>query len=540
MENYINKFNSNDSVTLRNNKTQNSVTLQYINSVVNRVLPNIVYNIDKLKLDNSKKIRSYFKSNRKLQEYPNLYNEFKRVGFNMELCDLIRLQNLRVESEFIKSISLFVRFVTNKKHKRQTLNEFDLQIVNREFSSICPSGVGFRFPTFDELVYAMNKSASIGLPNPFIKKREVLDQLKSIYKKLIHCELKPSEVFSYPAAAFLRLQIKSSGLKFRLVQAVEVTQQFIESFFLLTLKSMLADHPLTSSYCVGRTMSEISSIISSGKQYYVYGFDYTKWDMRRQQDVSVCSFSLWSNRAGFSPYFEKIYNQCRNYYLTLPIYHPKFACNMRYLGTVSGSGFTTHDNTTCNWITMIVAINIYCKRNKLQYNRNDFKIYCNGDDVLLFSKHDLNVSILQDIIKRKFYCELELESSSKPGEDFAIFLGHTWIDGVPYKDEKHMVASVVFGSGNFPKMSTNELLQSRFFEIFGNVGNCSKYWKRFNRPILKRLYFFRELVSTHRFDTKSRLTNYANDSGTYLNRRGFWINFSNHSPLTIDTLWKDR
>jgi hypothetical protein len=54
---------------------------------------------------------------------------------------------------------------------------------------------------------------------------------------LIKAEAKLNRFFKYPAAAFMRLQIRNSGLKFRVVSAVDFYQGEVERFYNLWFRS---------------------------------------------------------------------------------------------------------------------------------------------------------------------------------------------------------------------------------------------------------------------------------------------------------------
>jgi hypothetical protein len=162
-----------------------------------------------------------------------------------------------------------------------------------------------------------------------------------------------------------------------------------------------------------------------------------------------------------------------------------------------------------------------------------------GDDLLIgFNKLELDFESFSKIIKKRFDMDIELEMDmSSSGTDVCFFLGSKWISGVPIREESHLVASVCFGSGNFPKMSQNLLFQSRFFEVFGNSGDCGKYWKRFNLPISDRLYFFNELSSPHKFGTSKRRL--SQDKSSKKDVRGYWFS-TDFNIHTIDSLWRNR
>lgn len=520
----------------------------YIKTVIHRVLPNMSYQFKEiLFLYQNRAIKNYFKNFRKIQEYPNLYDIFKRSGFDMSLADKVRLT---VESskiifkknllEYYKStvaISKNLKMCRITPNKINFLSNLFLKQVLR--TDILNKSV-FIKPTIMDLLNAVNKTASMGLPYPSIKKREILNHLNLHLEKFYQGNLKPSELFRYPSAVFVRSQIRSSDLKIRLVHAVEAFQQILENFYYQYFVSAL---PLDSCICLGRTQSQIGEIVKAYDNMYCYSFDYKSWDNTRQQVLSVISFELLRSALPLSEYEDKILVNLRNLFLTLPIFHPLIPLSKRSVGTVSGSGFTTLDNSLCNWVLTNLLLYEYSSIKGVDISTLSYQLHILGDDVIVGTTQPLDIAILTNIAKRDYGATLKLECEpAMPGTSKCNFLGSSWENGVPFRPEKLLVASVLFGSGNFPYMTTNELFQSRFIEIFGNSGDCTQYWKRLNRPLLRRLFFFNELSAPFRFNTKASKRFHEislNRVNTKVDSRGFWFN-ANYNIDTLSDLWRSR
>jgi hypothetical protein len=225
------------------------------------------------------------------------------------------------------------------------------------------------------------------------------------------------------------------------------------------------------------------------------------------------------------------------------MFHPTIPLAKRTVGTVSGSGFTSLDNSMCNWIHMTVLVRRYCLRNRIDPYNFDYVINVCGDDLIMGFKQKIKHDSILKNASAQFGSTLRLEQDmSLPGEDRAFFLGSDWIDGLPYRSEKQLVASVVFGSGNYPKMSLSELVLSRFLEIFGNTCMASKYYPRLRLPKVNKIFFFNELFSEFQKGSSPRFTEntyesiYRNNS---IDSRGFWY----PNPIDyygLDGLWKTR
>jgi hypothetical protein len=167
-------------------------------------------------------------------------------------------------------------------------------------------------------------------------------------------------------------------------------------------------------------------------------------------------------------------------------------------------------------------------------NDFEFKISVCGDDLVFGTNYDLDPNDFSKFVNSEFGVSMGLELSTQaPNVNKLYFLGSLWIDGKPIRPEKVLVASVIFGSGNFPKMTPYELLTSRFLEVFGNSSDCLKYWDRLGiRRIPSRLFHFQELKE-YREDSREKISP-KSDLG-----RGVWLDTA-LSRDVLSTLWSQR
>jgi hypothetical protein len=382
-----------------------------------------------------------------------------------------------------------------------------------------------------EVLSRVNLRASQGLPDPSLKKRDVLDELHELLDKFYSKSLKTADIILYPTATLMRLQIRSSGLKVRIVHAVQAKISILESYFYLWFMSGL---PLESCIKIGLTQNQISEHTIEFENLNTYCFDYSKWDLTRKQILSVLSFEVISRFINLSSYEAKFLKFLRNYYLTVPMFHPHIDFARRLMGTVSGSGFTSLDNSICNYLLFVICYNRYMSQRGLDPNNYEFKISVCGDDLVFGTNFDLNPKEFTKFVDSEFGVTMGLELPTQPPKvNKLFFLGSLWIDGNPIRTEKVMVASVIFGSGNFPKMTPYELLTSRFLEVFGNSSDCQKYWDRLGiERIPSRVFHFQELKE-YRENSRGKIFP-KSDLG-----RGVWLDTSiSRDELSI--LWKTR
>jgi hypothetical protein len=212
------------------------------------------------------------------------------------------------------------------------------------------------------------------------------------------------------------------------------------------------------------------------------------------------------------------------------MFHPTIQILLRRVGTVSGSSFTSLENFLSNFILLHIVLYEYCIKKFLDPYTFVFKVRILGDDCIIGTDIPLDYMLFFEIADKMFGASIKLEHPEVlPGIDEAFYLGYNRINGSPFREERILVASVVFGSGDFPKMSTDELLQSRFFEVFGNVEDFWKYFKRLRIEPRKRFFFFHELSTPFRSgrfaNDRLKLMNAKLDVSPKIDRRGFWFKF---------------
>jgi hypothetical protein len=517
--------------------------LSYYNSVLFRVLPNVYYNFERLKfLYNDKKIKSYFKGVRKLQAYPGVLNYFKSYGFDTSLAESISQDILNTKPQFLKNIQAVHSTISNRSYFRGLcgITPKHLEFLTfRIGKDLFPTFISPSYPTFDDVRSSIRQGTSSGLPNPFLSKRSILNDILNVLNKFYSKTLKPSDILQWPSATFLRSQIRSSGLKFRIVHAVQAFQIVIEVYFYKLFQSVI---PQDSCVTLGKTQKQISDITSSYTDLQTYSIDYSKWDVSRQPVLSVISFDIFMQYIPMSAYHRRFLIALRNSYLTLPMFHPTVELCRRWIGTVSGSGFTSLDNSVCNYILVTCTIFNYCLKKNVDPYKFYFKLNTSGDDLIIGFDHQIDFELFSRLAYNHFGCNMSLELEViKPGINQCFFLGSKWVDGKPYRSEKVMVASVIFGSGNFPKMDIKTLIKSRFIEVFGNSSDTAVYFKRFRKSLddSHRLFFFNELYTPFRTGNTERVKHIRPDSSNKVDSRGFWFTqpFS-HEDLSC--LWETR
>lgn len=521
-----------------------------IKTVLFRILPNVRNQTKEgyLLLLKDKMLTSYFKGGTRPQEYPGLYRIFKESGFDMSLSDKLRTTLPDARKMFLENVkSKFNAFSDSKNFKgmcciSQGELDFALSTLDR---LVFPdwNKAKFSLPTLSELLANVKWSASMGLPTPWIKKRELRSMLEVAYIDFLKQKLSITNLFKYPTAAFVRYQIRQSGLKARVVEAINVYISFIESWFMMYFKSGL--DPSNTSICIGLPQSTIRDRIKALDQYHVYSIDYSKWDELRQPVLSIISFEWMITFLPLTFYQQKTLRNLYRNYLTSVMFHPTIDYGKRYIGTVSGSGFTSVDNSLCNHVLISIMLYSYCKKVGIRPETLDFKLLICGDDLVLASSVSLDIDRIFRMSEARFGVKMRLECPvSEPGSSHVFFLGSEWVNHLPYRQEKVLVASVIFGSRNFPMMDTDELLQSRFIEIFGNVCNTKYYFKKLGRKLRSRFFFFYELYRPEIVDNFNNTRKYIQGDINKLRKqskdnRGFWYNV-NLTQNDLDHMWSTR
>jgi hypothetical protein len=232
------------SYTNRRHCTIQKIKLNTIASQLFRVLPNVRLQQKHVfeKIRHDKNLLSYFKSFRTLQEYPGLYDIFKKFGFDMSLADKVKIQAATLKESFHENIKQNFLATTSKRNNKYmcslTQEELDF-VVHQSNKLIFPGGiVQAPHASKEEVLESINKKASQGLPNPHVKKRDILQDISLFLDRFFRRELTINDIFTFPSAAFSRTQIKSDkGASARVVNAVHAYQQVIESFYALSFKN---------------------------------------------------------------------------------------------------------------------------------------------------------------------------------------------------------------------------------------------------------------------------------------------------------------
>lgn len=501
----INKY---FSTSYKNSNDQKFLNFEYISSVIFRVLPNIKWKTSDYSFYyNDKTIKNYFSRVYPINEYKSITKYFINAGFDMSLYEKVKIDMLDYKTKLLESASTAQEVYTNKsgflwmcKVKRKHV-DFLNHKINDELLCFQKGKDKMHFynckPTIDDILLQVNKKASTGMPAPWIRKRDTMLKLKEFLIKFYNRELHFKDFNFSPSATLFRISVRGSGVKFRVVHCVQSLMAIIESYYRMFFCNMLpADY---ETIFLGKMQVDISKLSKKYSSYYIHSVDHVKWDIYRQPILSVMFFSILENSLPLSNYEIKILRILRNIYLTMPSFHTSLPTLHRWIGTVSGSSFTTLDNSICNWLCVyIILFDMYGED---ELNKMKIKVVVHGDDLLIFSKVEINMDKFFQYLKDKFNMTAKMECKvSKPKKPEFFFLGSFWKNHKPRRSEKLLVALVLFGSTNFDRMSETMLLQSRFFEIFGNSSQCQFFWdklcsKNSIKPpdIHKRLYHFRDI-----------------------------------------------
>jgi hypothetical protein len=140
----------------------------------------------------------------------------KSRGFNTNLCDQIRSERKETKEKFLKNIFDIHSHTTNPSNNLGlcdiTTGDIDF-LKHRLFIDIFPDVIENTPPSYDDVISKVRLQTSIGLPNPFLKKRQYLSEIQNILRRFFLEDFSIIKQFYYPSATFLRTQIRSSGVK---------------------------------------------------------------------------------------------------------------------------------------------------------------------------------------------------------------------------------------------------------------------------------------------------------------------------------------
>ena len=223
------------------------------------------------------------------------------------------------------------------------------------------------------------------------------------------------------------------------------------------------------------------------------------------------------------------------HFIRAPVFHPLLGLTPKIRGLTSGSGYTSSYGTKCNMYITYTCVRRYCKKMGIPYVPGDWWFHISSDDTIIHCETaKLDFRVYAQIVKDLSDMDLSFESYSEPGVDDVFFLGSRWVNGIPYRDLNRMLARIVFGSGDFPQMTTLQLFQSRAFEILGNVGDAGSIYDGFKMPYPIRVFRFRELA-----DYEQQVIIEANT--TEIEKRGYFMSLPRRlDSSSFSSEWKRR
>jgi len=513
------------------------VVKSHIYGIIKNVLPTFsvplsVYNT----LLKSAVLKNYFKRFYPLQRMVNIEKFLKRSHlYNKKFYDKVSSELANSRELFLKNVENAVSLMSVQRHVKLTQYEHDYAVGQICKYIFCNCSTYFR-PETHQVIETMNLNASSGLPTPWYSKRRmlptILQILESVRTKTFDLVANVTEISreEYPmTSAFMRMQITNSGLKMRLVFAVSLIFVTVETYFNTILKYLI--YNVNSCAIHGFTQPEIGKLAMSTKDKHTLCIDYKSFDQRIPSFVILTVMTICIDAMRLNLYEERLFRQAIYFSVTMPTFHPDIAPQSKAGGITSGCGLTSILGSLCNSYMLHASIARYCRTHNIK-NYNNYRVYVSSDDTIISSEFYIDFKQLSAIMNSLFTVEVELESYSKPGKSSVFFLGSEWIDGFPYRKVDRMLARIIFGSGNYPKMSDLELFQSRCFEILGNTAQYHEIYKTFNIPYPNRVFRFLELADfSNQKYIKSNLESYE--------RRGFWEDIQLNSA-TANYVWMDR
>jgi hypothetical protein len=362
------------------------------------------------------------------------------------------------------------------------------------------------------------------------------------YLELLYTQKLSFKHLTYPkvsqlSAAFVRNQITDSGLKVRLVFAVTYIIAVLEAPFDMMLKSILEQQKTEDflpNFVHGFTQPEIARKVSEFSGCYTYSFDAKGFDHTIPVEVMILSYSYLNFFLLLNDYLTSILKILRNYHCTLPLFHPDISFKPRLRGLSSGSGLTSTLGSFSMYAVHICVLRRYCSERRLDFESVLQQVTVSSDDSIVGTKLPLKVNHYKRIMLDHFGIELELEHMSKPGVNEAFFLGSKWKNNRPYRNYRRLFARIAFGSGNFPRDLTEDLLfASRCYDILGNVADFESIWKSFGyRKFPKRVFRFLELGD---FNTQVAIKRQLKGH----EHRGIWEDIG-YDTTKLNDVWLSR
>jgi len=267
-----------------------------------------------------------------------------------------------------------------------------------------------------EVVQAMNQNASSGYPE-YVKKRSIATRISTFIDDFISGRetlVGKEHLFSI----FNRIQPSDKGtFKLRLVFGPSWWLTAVETLFgyLVTAHFRGVND---SSVFIGKRQVEISELIRSFKGYYVYSFDYRKFDQTLPSFWFLVALRIIRSMLALDDRYLREWTSIEEQLGGGPSYHPLTGVFSRKRGVPSGSYFTNLADSIANlavvWYSLIST----------SQHREVFRIIVHGDDLLLVTNKPLKINEFVKVVG-SFGLELVYDEagSSVKGVDKAAFLG---------------------------------------------------------------------------------------------------------------------
>jgi len=482
---------------------------------------------------------NYFKRQYKWQPIPGMWDYCKRSSLYNHKMDKF-LKSIETDTSLFKekywaSVEKATSTFTIEKRVNVSSSTYNYAI-NRLVSNCINLRTDLQIPSADDVLQAVNWKASIGMSRPWIRKRDVYASCYDIIDGFINGTLNIQQILHSDerlAAAFKRLQITEKGLKHRLVFAINYKIVVIEKYFDVLWKQVLIKH---GGIVTGYTQPEISKTVSLHAEMFSYSFDAKGFDHTLPQFLIVTSYTILEKLFCHNEYMAKCLRFLRNVLLTMVLFHPDLNFNTRLRGLNSGSGLTNTVGSIVMYLAHSMCIFEYFKLKGLSVYKVATLITVSSDDSILSSEVELDVALYINLFNSLFGIDLELEHVSPPGVDETVFLGSRWLQGKPVRSIHRMFGRIIFGTGNYPRMNTEQLFCSRAFEILGNDSRFDRIWETFNLEMPDRLFRFVEVADYQtQLEIKAKLE-LQNSSES----RGVWESIRAYKIAGLARVWETR
>jgi len=365
-----------------------------------------------------------------------------------------------------------------KKAKDITFKHF---AKPRDFDHLTPLHLG------DDLIKIIHEEKSSGLPF-MSRKGEVFDRDLALSKEVLAGRRAPP-----PCVPFHRIQHGESGPKTRLVWGYPQSMTLLEACFARPLIKMFLSR--RTSYLLGLKKFEVSARLTSVEEAPVrYAVDYSKYDSTVSADLIDYAFGVLKTYFDLSPDELVWYNKVINYFIHTPIIMPEevgsdqFHLVLKHRGIPSGSEFTQLVGSIINCVLLQYAM--------LSLSGKPIKwesLVVLGDDSAFGFDQFYTLEQISGMVSQ-LGVKVGLDKSfvSWRRREPVPFLGHSWLNGIPDREEIEVVKRMVFPE-RISGISDTELRQrTRVFSYLSDAACAIKLVRQFSRykgPDRDKLFF---------------------------------------------------